>query len=66
MEQTYDPQTYTFDRSDWELIRDALRFTSSQCLRHAFESGESADTQNGMVTRSQHMQALASDIEFYL
>ena len=66
MEQIYDPRTYTFDRSDWELIRDALKATSAQCIDDAFEIGESTDTQANLLTRSQYMRALADDIEFYL
>ena len=62
----YDALTYTFDRSDWELIRDALKATSAQCIDDAFEIGESTDTRADLLTRSQYMQALASDIELYL
>ena len=62
----YDPLTYTFDRSDWELIRDALKATSVQCIHDAFEIGAQTKFREDLLTRSQYMQALASDIELYL
>lgn len=61
-----DLYTYTFCRSDWELVVGALRALSVQRIQDAHAVGPESTYGAVLFDEAGIMQALASDIEFKL
>ena len=68
MEQAYDPFIFTYDRSDWERIVQALRDTAwsyTQDSRRAHEK-RAQDYATVLWEECAYHNALADDIDFKL
>jgi hypothetical protein len=61
-----DLYTFTFCRSDWELIMDALREGYLENLERARTVGTGSTYGAILIDRATCMQALADDIDFKL
>lgn len=61
-----DLYTFTFCRSDWELVTGALRALAVQRIQDAHEVGPESTYGAVLFNEAGIMQAIASDIDFKL